>query len=415
MGNNQYDSILKEKDNFENEDDAKHKYFKLLIFFGFLISIVIVVVSYFIYYNTILDNESIFFNNLSKVEKYYSKIYDDVSFSYNINDNYLIDGDIDVGNDNFKYSFVKDGSKIKRVIFNNDKSVSYFEDGSYSYFKISSLGDYYIKEKTKLNDLNYYLDNIEQIRDDFNTYLYSSVLDKSSYDLFNQIYNLNNLGNIIGDVASSYRSNISSDKYIRKIYFDNKKPVVEVNLILDKNQINNILNSSNLNIDDDYQINITMKNNAITNGIIDIKVVINNKTKNVRRLLEYKNNIMYYTDKDGNKYSFLYNKDKNNIQIKKNDVLYSAIQIASRNKTNIYTYKVIDKIYTVSLSVEKLQDNFEYSIETNIDNVPKAFNVRGNYKKSESINDDFSKAVSVDSLSIEQQNLYKEKISELLK
>ena len=414
----EYDTILKEKGVYdEAPKSSNNKYFKLFFFLGIVISLLVIVISYVIYYNTILDNESIFFNNLVKLKDNYYSIYKDIRFDYDIKNNYVIVGNMDVGNDNYGYTFSKYANKVKKVVFNSDKNITYYYDGRDSFVKISSLGDFYIRDnKNQLNDLKYYKDNIKSIKKDFNSYLYDSVLDKNSYDLFNQLYNVDNWGTIVSNIKDNYRTNVTSDKYIRKLYFDGKNPIVEVNLILEKSDINNILGvDSGLQIKDDYQLNITMKNSAISNEIKEIKVVINNKTKNTRQVLLFKSKVLYYTDSKDNKYSIKYNENKNNIQIKKNNVLTSVVQISAKNNTNIYNYKEIDKIYTISLSVEKVKNNFEYGIETNIDDVARAVKISGEYKKGEAINENTVNAINLDSLNLEQQKIYKKSIKELLK
>ena len=414
----EYDTILKEKKVYEETSkSSNNKYFKLFFFLGIIVSLLVIVISYVIYYNTILDNESIFFNNLVKLKENYYSIYKDIRFDYDIKNNYTIVGNMDVGNNNYDYTFNKYANKVKKVIFNSDKNITYYYDGRDSFVKISSLGDFYIRDnKNQLNDLKYYKDNIKSIKKDFNSYLYNSILEKNSYDLFNQLYNIDNLGTIVSNIKDNYRTNITSDKYIRKFYFDGKNPIVEVNLILEKNDINNILGvNSGLQIKDDYQLNITMKNSAISNEIKEIKVVINNKTKNTRQVLLFVSKVLYYTDSKDNKYSIKYNEDKNHIQIKKNNVLTSVVQISAKNNTNIYNYKEIDKIYTISLSVEKVKNNFEYGIETNIDDVARAVKISGEYKKGEAINENTVNAINLDSLNLEQQKIYKKSIKELLK
>ncbi|MBR3161806.1 MAG: hypothetical protein IKF19_03655 [Bacilli bacterium] len=414
---NKYDTILKEKKaNEDTPKEHKHKYFKLAIFFGILLSLLVIIISYTIYYNTILDNESIFFNNIMKVKENYYPIYKDISFDYELDKDYLIEGNIDIGNDNYSYSFGKNGSKIKRVITSNDKNITYYFDGKDNYIKLSNLGDFYIKENVKLNDIKYYKDNIKEIKKDFNSYLYNSILDKSSYELFNQIYNIDNLDDIINNINNNYKTTITSNKYIRKVYLDNKTPIVEINLVLNKNDINNILGSnSGIQVNNDYQVNITMKNHAITNEIKEIKMIINNKTKKIRDVLTYNAKGINYTNSKNEKYNIKYNLNKNNIEIKKNNVLSSVVQISAKSKTNIYTYKKINKIYTVGLSASKVNNKFEYDIETNIENIAKAIKISGEYKKGKVINENIEKVINLDSLNLEQQNVYKQSINNIFK
>lgn len=415
-----YDTILKEKKVYTEapKKESKHKFLKLSIFLGILISIIVIVICYIIYYNTILDNESIFFNNLLKLSNKYQPLYKNIAFDYDLNNNYLIEGKIDVGNDNYNYSCSKYGNLTKKSIYQEKNNVTYYTDGKNNYFKITNIGDFYIKDNDsiKLNNLNYYNNKIEEIKKDFNEFIYSSILDKSTSELFNQLYNLDNNNNIIEDIKHNYQNNITSDKYIRKKYYENNKPIVEVNIELNKENINNILGThNNLQVKDDYKINIIMKNDALSNNIQNIKIIIKNNTKNTREVIQYKTDNIIYTNSKQDKYNIKYIRSKSNIQIKKNGVLYSVIQITSKNNVNIYSYKLIDKIYTVSLSVAKTDKRFEYSIETNIENVAKAVKISGDLITAKPIKEDITKAVNIDTLNIEQQKKYKATIKEIFK
>lgn len=415
---NKYDTILKEKKTYEEPKKThKHKYFKLTFFLAIIISILIIAISYIAYYNTILDNESIFLNNITNFKKTYYSLYKDIKFDYDLKNNYLIEGSIDVGNENYNYSFTKYSNILKREIFKENQKITYYYDGKDSYIKMSNLGDFYIKESFKPNDLKYYKENLNSIKEDFNSYLYSSIIEQNSYDIFNKLYNLDNTSNnIIPSIKDNYKKYITSDKYVRKFYLDNKEPTIEVNLILDKKDLNNILGENNsLQIKDDYQLNITMKNNAIFNNTKETKIIINNKTTKKRSVIEIKPKAINYTNNKNEKYNIKYNVNKNDIKIKKNGILYSVIQLSAKNKTNIYNYKVIDKIYTISLLVEKVKNNFEYSIETNIENEAKAVVIKGEYKKPTPLNENINNSINIDSLSIEQQKAYHKTIEELFK
>ncbi|MEE3342755.1 MAG: hypothetical protein VZS44_01545 [Bacilli bacterium] len=413
---NKYDIILKEKKVYTDENENDSKILKRFIRFGFFISFIIIIICYVVYYNTILNNESIVLNNISNLQNEYQIFYKSIIFDYDLDNNYLIEGKMDIGNESYNYSFAKQNNQIRKNIFLDKKSMTYYTDGSDNYFKLTALGDFYVRDNNniKLNDLDYYDKTIKDLKEDFNKYLYSNILDKNANEIFKQLYNIDNFNRILTEMNKNYQTSITNDKYIRKIYLEDNKPIIEVSTELTKDNINSILSDTNLEIKDDYKVNITMKNHAITNNVEYIKAIIKNNTTDNREVIEYKKDLINYTDgKD--KYKLRYDRSQNNIKINKNGVLYSVIQITSKNNVNIYSYKVIDKIYTINLSVAKTDSKFEYSIETNIDNVAKAIKISGDYFKKATIDENTTKAVNVEALNNNQKQIYNASMQKILK
>ena len=401
----------------EDGNKKRRSYFKLSFLLGIVFVLIIFVISYLIYYNTVLDNESIFYNNILAVKNNYNLIFNDLSFNYDLSNNYTINGDLNVGNNNYKYVFTKNSNLAKKVFSYEDSSITSFSNNSGSYLNLSSNGDVFVKVDNKFNDFDYYNEILKKIKEDFNSYIYSSILDKNSYELFNQIYNFENFGNLLGGLKQNYGNFVTSDKYIRKVYFIGKMPVVEVNVVLDKSTLNKILaaNDSNLKIKDNYEVVITMINSAITNDIEKIKVIVNNKTSNKRDVIEYGNSIINYVSSSGDKYNIDYQKLKNEIRIKKNNVLYGVVQMTEKNNTNNYSYKVIDKIYSIGLSVQKNSSKFKYKLETNIENVAKFVEFSGDYSNTSNLKNEVINSVSIDTLSNDQKNKFNDKIVNILK
>ena len=63
---NDYDSILKEKKVYE-EAPSSNSVFPKLIILGLFISLIVIAISYSVYYNSILSGESILLNNSLKI------------------------------------------------------------------------------------------------------------------------------------------------------------------------------------------------------------------------------------------------------------------------------------------------------------------------------------------------------------
>ncbi len=413
-----YNEILKEKKVYKDPVVShKHRFFKLSLLAGVLVSIIVIGISYLVYYNTILDSESVFLNNIIKLSNRYSSLVDNIRPNYDLANNYTLDGSITVGDYNYNYSFISDNGKLMRTFKNNDKSVTYYYDNDLSYINISSLGDFYVEVDNKLKTIDDYKSSIDGVLNNFYNYIYGSVFNSSPYDVYNSLYNIDNYDNLINNIKNNFSTKIGSDKYIKKIYLENKEPIVEVYLELTHNDINKILGSSNnLVLDDNLSVAITMKNNAIDNSIKSIKIVINNKTNNTREVINYQDDVLLYTDNDGFVTKIEYKEDDNKaeIRVSKNDILYSVLSCAFKDGNNSYSYHVIDEIYNVDLKFIYDDIGYNYSIKTNIDNIMNSFEIGGSYAKVGDINIDSLQIVKYDDLNENQKILFNKSIKDQL-
>ena len=403
-----YNEILKEKKVYEDPVVShEHKFFKLSIFVAILISLIIIGISYLVYYNTILDSESIFLNNIQKLTSKYEIFYNNIKPNYNLSRNYTLEGNISIDNINYTYSFIKDNNKIKRTFQNNNNSIMYYYDSDLSYIKLSSLGDTYIEKDNNLYTIEEYKNNLNSIKDNFYNYIYDSIFNTSPYNIYNKLYNIDNHNKVINNIKTNFNTNISSNKYLKKFYLENKEPIVEINLSLTTPDINSILENNNLKVKDDYNIVITMKNNAIDNSIKSIKVVVNNKTKDTRSVVTYQSDSIEFVDVDGNttKYTLIKNSNVNYIKVYKNDILYSVLSLKIENNTNTYEYHIIDNIYNVKLTLDYNKNEYNYKLETNIDNNLKNIEVSGTYKGEGALSEDIKNTINYNDLSINDQTI----------
>lgn len=375
--NNNYNSILKEKKKYEEPiKENKHKYFKRSLLIGLFISILIIIISYIIYYNTILSSESIFLNNTSKLINNYSSFFEPLIIPIS-EKSYNIHGDVDIDNFKYNYAINSNNNKLLYTLNNQINSTNYYYDGVNGYIKSSKIGDYYSQNNIELYTIEEYYNLLKNLN-------YERLTNITLKD----IYNITNYNNNINTIKNNY-NNFSNIKYIKKFYFIDKLPIVEVNISLDKDAINKILENSNLQFTEDIAVNITMKNEAITNKIKDIKIIINNKSKKMRRVLEYKDNIIYYSDSKDNKYNFTINKLDNTEELKiyKDDELYSVLTLNNNLNNYDYTYKIIDKYYTINLSIIKTENNYEFNYNRNIDNKINNVKFTLEYSNSSEINE----------------------------
>lgn len=408
-----YNEILKEKKVYEDPVVShEHKFFKLSIFVAILITLIIIGISYLVYYNTILDSESIFLNNIQTLTSKYEIFYNNIKPNYNLSKSYTLEGNISIDNINYNYSFIKDNNKIKRTFQNNNNSIMYYYDSDLSYIKLSNLGDIYIEKDNNLYTIEEYQNNLNSIKDNFYNYIYDSIFNTSPYNIYNKLYNIDNHNKVINNIKTNFNTNISSNKYLKKFYLENKEPIVEINLSLTTPDINSILENNNLQVKDNYNIVITMKNNAIDNSIKSIKVVINNKTKDTRSVITYQSDSIEFVDDDGNttKYTLTKNSNVNYIKVYKNDILYSVLSLKIENNTNTYEYHIIDNIYNVKLTLDYNKTEYNYKLETNIDNNLKNIEVSGTYKGEGALSEDIKNTINYNDLNINDQTIFDKSI-----
>lgn len=416
---NDYNDILKEKKVYEESVlKNKHPMLKRFFLLGIFLSIIIIGISYIIYYKTILANESIFLNNMTKIINNYSILYKNIGFNYDLSNNYTLDGNVTAGGNTYRYSFIKDGAKLKRTFSNQNNSSSYYYDGDLSYVKSSKLGNSYIEKEYILYSLEDYSNKYLKITNNFYDYLYNTLLNNNIEEIYQGFYNIDNYNYVLNNIKNNY-NNIVNNNYIRKFYFENKRPIVEVDLVLDSNDINNILGngSNNLEVKDDLEVSIIMKNGAIMNDIKNIKIVINNKTTKERRVINYKNNIIEYSDNNGNKSKITLTVNNNNnfsLKYYSNDVLYSVLSGGSDNGKYIYNYQVIDKVYNLKISIKNINNNYSFLLESNIDNNIDNILIDGTFVNEGSIEEDVNDVIKYNNLTDIQTNILNSGIKQML-
>ena len=215
----------------------------------------------------------------------------------------------------------------------------------------------------------------------------------------------------------NFKSVINSSNCKRKIYFDNKKPIIYLRTTLTNQNINKIFNISQTSDTDDYTISLEAKNDALTNDIKNIKIVVNNQITKDREVIIYNGSNIIYTDKNDVKHKFTI-LTKNGItylKYYKNDILYSVLT-KTRDDTNRYnyTYQVIDRVYNINLTINASYNDFSYNLKTNIDNNATDITITGTYKNKATINETIIKSIKYDNLEDDVQAKYNQKLSTIL-
>ena len=296
MGN--YDSILKEKKTYQEEIPTKKNKVKKFpwLLLDIICLILILIISYIIYFKTILTPKNIFLNDLKIVSDKYTPITKNLNIDQIIKDSYNSVGTITLNEQIYKFNLAKEKNIKKLDLSLNEQNLIYYEKENESYINLSTLNDTY-------------------------------------YKLSN-----NNYSNILNNIKTYLKDTLKEEDFIKKFYLN--KMIVESNLVLDNSAIKKALNINSKNT---YEALITFKNNAITNEIISLKVVINNQITNKRFVIIYEDEVLTY--KDDNKTLTFKLEEKNKdftLKIYQNNILYSVLAGTSSEKSYQYTYQIID-------------------------------------------------------------------------
>ena len=367
-----YDSILKEKKVYADPEPLikKTKYTKYFVI-DFFVILIVLVVSYFIYYHNVLSPKNVIINDVSYFEDIGKQIL--LPLQIDFNSDYAFSGNFNIDNLAYKYDLVRNDKNIQLNLSLDDKSAFYYLDNNIMYANFSDfLKESYIESNNKYNWINMYREYIEN---------YDSVLN-SDIQLF------------------------------KKFYIEKTTPIVEVTCILKKDDINRLFGTTL--VLDDFEVTLTFKNNAITNEIVDGKLVVNNKTKDNRNVITYQKNTFIFTDNEGEsvKYFLEITKSKFSLKLYKSDELYSMFFGNKTSDGYSYNYQVMDKIYKLALNI-KNGENTEYEFTSSIGEdsqhiIEKRVSISRLDNKGLDNKVDISNKKNYSSLSDEEKKIYQE-------
>lgn len=360
-----YDSILKEKVKYEDPlpliTESEKKKFPWLLIDVILISLVLII-SYIIYYNTILAPDKIFYQDMKFLIEKYNPIIEPLNLK-EINSMTRVEGILKLNNKEYNYIITKNDNKTKLDFSNQNNTLTYYKSDDEQYIKLSN----YISDYIKLN--NSTIKNKEQIETSL--------------------------------------SAINKEKYKKNIYLDNKIPIVEANLILKSEDINNIIGISN------YEAILTFKNHALTNQIINIKIAITNTKTNKRYLITYQNNELTFKSEEKEPIKLILTNKNNDFTLKfyQNDTIYSVLTGTKESADYLYTYQIIDKIYNINLRITKQENNYQYELTSKIENnnitTENSASLTINNKEEIILEEDITKAKAYSTFSQEEKEQYK--------
>lgn len=364
---NEYDGILKENKKYdnsiENSNFKKFPWFKVDIL---LISILLII-GYCMYYGTILNPKQIFINDIKTL----INKYDNILYPLEINklkENYGLIGNINLNNKNYNFEIDKINKETNFILGVNGQNLNYYSNNGENYLKLYNKETYY-----KINNNDYF--------------------------------------NIISNIKE-YFKNLSEDKFIKKFYLNGTIPIVESNLVLNNNDIIEALKPNNY--DSTYEVLFTLKNNAITNKIISIKIIINNLMTNEREVLFWENNKLSYKNDEVNLRYELEKNDKDfTLKSYKSDILFSTLTGMQKENSYEYSYQVIDKVSNINVNLKKENEFYYFDINYTADNIE--YNIVISYQFLDPIIDnDISNSIDYSTLTYEEKEIYNNNLNMII-
>lgn len=319
-----YDAILKVKKEYSKkiqEEQTHHSHFSKYVIIYLFSIFLILGISYIVYYQTVLSFESVLQNDFFILKKQYNNVFHPI-IPKNVISSSSLEGTISLENTVYNYGILKEKGKIQLELSNQE---------NYLYSKITSQ-DYSLK--------------LEKFSP------YGLVFDQ---DILYQ------------DLISRLKEKISQIKSAKNLYLEGNIPIVEFAFSLNEKDINDVLGSNILK--DQYNIIVTIKNNALTNEFISFKSAITNQKTGQRSILEYKDKEMIYEVNKAKTYRFNIKNKKKDFQLRiyKNGELYSTFLGKSSKYQYTYSYQVINKVYNLNFMIQEEKGGYSYELNSSIE------------------------------------------------
>ena len=202
--NNKYNSVLKEKKIIEEDVDNRHFLRRNALEIDFLIIVIILIISFIVYYSTILKPVQVLEDNTNEIINYIKIFSDNIIPNYDIDNSYNLSGNLN----------------IKLETNNNSDIVNYINNYNLDY-AVNKLNNKYII------DLNNNNDKFEYLKDNLNQYIYN--LDKK-YKLNNldTNININSYQLVIKIIKESLLKELNNISYKKNIKVKDGKALVEI-------------------------------------------------------------------------------------------------------------------------------------------------------------------------------------------
>lgn len=389
---NQYDSVLKEKKKYEEVIDDRHFLRKHALAIDFLVVVVILLISFIIYFFKVLSPSKMIYDDVMDFLNYTSAIYKNLDLDYDFKENYHFEGDVSIETDS-NYDNKDDMNLLKNLNFNyslliNDehKMLDINSDSyDFTYYEDSKNGYYNIKDKYILYDL---------------------VKDNSLYFINQETKT---------DISNFLTNELNKINFKKSAFISNGELVASVEFSLTGKEVKDMLNNFNSDIynyvvdknliSDTIKYEFTIKDEIFSNDLIDLKVVI--KQGDYRGVLTYQDGTFEYSD-DNHNYKGVLKVDGNDFSFRfyEGDDMKFIISGKGSNNSYIYTYQVINIVDNLSLQVKRDDSENLYTLNIKKENEDKYVNLLAsislkydnnvNFKDLEFLKQDFKAYTELD-------------------
>ena len=348
MSNN-YDSVLKEKKKYVDYVDDRPFIRRHLFLVNIFAILIILVISFVIYFNTTLSSKNIVLNDIDYFYNKFNSLYkntgisniDDIKFngdiSLEVDSNYDNIDDMNILRElKFNYSLISNDNNKYYSFNNDDYSFSYLEKGSKAFLTTNDMNVMYnINSNNDSKDESDIIDNIK--------------LDKKTFT---------SDGKIVVSVSFSVDGNIVND-YLNSL----------------SNNYFSLLNLFNIKIDNNTKYDITVKNDIFANDIISIKVV--KKDDNNRGVLYISDNTFIYSDDNDNNYKGIFDIKDDSFMFKLYEGEELKIVLSGKGNDNsyVYNYQVINVVDNATIQIKKDNINTIYTVNMKKENGDKYVNI----------------------------------------
>lgn len=351
MSNNEYDSVLLEKEKYEEVIDDRPFIRRHLLGIDFLVIVLILLGGFIYYFNVILNPNRIILDDVTDgvnfVDKLFSFIRFDGDDSYSISGNikFVVDSNVEGGYDKL------DRLKMN-YSFDYDKGNSFLTLDSDRY----KFDYYHVNDLSVLNYDEKYV-NIEDKVFGINDYIYT--FDKIKSEVFKYFYEIDFNRDVIfsDDRLLVEVSGVISGKDINRIY---RKVFENINNDKRCSYVLSYLDLVNKNIvSDEAEFIVTVRNDLFLNDLVYLKIILNDS--NYRGVLTYSSSLISYSDGVNNyKLEVDNSSDLVSFSFYDKDVLSKSFSV--NFNSSMYNYSnYIDKKYIILIK-DGSDNNYNYTL-----------------------------------------------------
>lgn len=352
---NKYDSILKEKKKYDEVVDNRHFLRRHALIIDFLVIIVILIISFIIYFLTILNPARVIYDDILDFVNYIDIVYERGLIIYDFNSKYNFNGNVDV-----KLDTNYDNKEVVEFLNGLSFNYSYMENSDNRLFNVS--GD------------NYSFDYFEDNKNGYLNYEDRSV----NYNLLGSNYGIDDYEDILGIVSLSLKEELKELDIDKNVFISNGRLVISIDFELSGIEINNIYRNvinklesrgrvlpsvirDRKLVSDSATYRFTIKNGIFENNLIDLKIV--SIEEDNRAVFTYYDDTFKYKDNNNEYKCVLKVEDIDfSLRLYEDDVMKYILSGSGNDNSYSYTYQVINVIDNLSLKIVEDTNENKYNL-----------------------------------------------------